>query len=523
MLEFDIVICGASLGGTIAAISASKQNKRVVLLEETKWIGGQLTSQAVPPDEHKWIEDEGCTSTYREYRKKVRDHYVNDPNFKRVIYDKGEYKKVEDYKFCPGSSEVSRVAHPPKLALSILESMVEPYINKNLTIYKEVKLLSCKKEKDRIISVTYLIDNKEVEIFGKVFVDGTDTGDLLPLSNTEYRIGAESKNETGEEHAPIIADPDDVQPLTYTLAFKNHKDGNYIIDKPKEYDRYKKMIMPYDKYPIFSMYGPDSITGKARRFGMFYKEYDENGNELFSLFVYRRIVCKDNYINNSDIDDITLLNWPQNDYFMGNIYNTDDIEKEKYLAKQLTLSFFYYLQTEVDRPDGLKGYPNFELLYDELGSSDGLSLAPYIRESRRIFPKFRITEEMIKKGSNPDFYDSVGVGYYPIDIHITTNSHSFFFTPAERFTIPLGALIPIKTINLIPASKNIGTTHLTNGSYRLHPIEWNIGEVAGYLSSYVIDKNITIHDLYNDKELVKDFQNLLIENGIQLHWINKEA
>ncbi|WP_454702255.1 FAD-dependent oxidoreductase [Agrobacterium burrii] len=29
-----------------------------------------------------------------------------------------------------------------------------------------------------------------------------------------------------------------------------------------------------------------------------------------------------------------------------------------------------------------------------------------------------------------------------------------------------------------------GTTHITNGCYRLHPVEWNIGEVAGMLAAY---------------------------------------
>ena len=518
MNKYDIIICGGSLGGTIAAYSASKSNKKVLLLEETKWIGGQLTSQAVPPDEHKWIEEQGCTNTYREYRKKVREHYVNDPNFKRVILDKGELKDVSEMKFDPGSSEVTRIAHRPKLALELLNSMLSPYINKNLTIIKNAKLISCKKENDRIISVTYLIDNELKEFFGNIFLDATDTGELLPLSNTEYRIGAESKAQTGEEHALLKEDPNDVQPLTYTLAFKLHDSGNYVIKKPKEYDRYRKMMMDYDKYPIFSMYGPDSSNGKARKFGMFYNEKDENGKELFPLFVYRRIVCRDNYINNDNIYDITLLNWPQNDYYMGNIYNTLNIEKEKYLAKQLTLSFFYYLQTEVERPDGKKGYPNFELLYDELGSEDGLSLAPYIRESRRIVSKFIVTEEMIKEGSKPDFYDSVGVGHYPMDLHITTNSHSFFFLPSERFTIPLGAMIPVKTKNLIPSCKNIGTTHLTNGSYRLHPIEWNIGEVAGYLASFALDNNVDTVNVYENRALLKEFQNLLENNGVQLHW-----
>ena len=125
---------------------------------------------------------------------------------------------------------------------------------------------------------------------------------------------------------------------------------------------------------------------------------------------------------------------------------------------------------------------------------------------------------MIKKGSNPDFYDSIGVGSYPIDIHITTNSHTFMYAPTERFTIPLGALIPIKTRNLIPSSKNIGTTHLTSACFRLHPIEWNIGEVSGYLASFALDKNIEIAQVYENKELLKEFQDHLTKNGIELHW-----
>lgn len=518
MENYDIVICGGSLGGTLAAYSSSKSGKKVVLLEETKWIGGQLTSQAVPPDEHKWIETEGCTQTYRDYRNKVRDYYVNNPNFKRTITDKKEIKNVSDMTFCPASSEVSRLSHPPLLALRFLNEMLEPYVNKNLTIYTDAKLLSCKCDSDRISSVKYLINGKEVEFKGKIFLDATDTGELLPLSNTEYRVGAESKAETNEEHAPLTANPDDTQPFTYSLAFKIHEGGNYVIPKPKEYDEFKSLMMPYDKYPIFSMYGPDSSTGKAKRFGMFYGEMDDDGNELFPLAVYRRIVAKDNFINNNDIDDITLLNWPQNDYFMGNLYNTQNIEEVKNRAKALTLSFFYYLQTEVERYDGKKGYPNFELLYNQLGTDDGLSMAPYIRESRRIISKFIIKEEMVKEGSNPDFIDSVGVGSYPIDIHITTNSHTFMYVPTERFTIPLGAMIPIKTKNLIPSSKNIGTTHLTGGCYRLHPIEWNIGEVAGYLASYAIDNGIDISMVYDDKNRLKEFQSILETNGIQLHW-----
>ena len=46
-----------------------------VLTEETDWIGGQVTSQGVPPDEHPWIEMFGATQLYRTYRTRVREYY----------------------------------------------------------------------------------------------------------------------------------------------------------------------------------------------------------------------------------------------------------------------------------------------------------------------------------------------------------------------------------------------------------------------------------------------------------------
>jgi len=53
------------MGGVAAALAAADRGARVVLSEETDWLGGQLTSQAVPLDEHPWIEDFGCTARYR--------------------------------------------------------------------------------------------------------------------------------------------------------------------------------------------------------------------------------------------------------------------------------------------------------------------------------------------------------------------------------------------------------------------------------------------------------------------------
>ena len=55
----DLVIVGGGLGGCAAALAALEKNLSVILTEPTDWIGGQLTAQAVPPDEHGWIEQFG--------------------------------------------------------------------------------------------------------------------------------------------------------------------------------------------------------------------------------------------------------------------------------------------------------------------------------------------------------------------------------------------------------------------------------------------------------------------------------
>ena len=74
-INCDVLVAGGGVGGFAAALAACRSGMRVVLTEETDWLGGQLTAQAVPPDEHPWIESFGSTRSYREYRTAVRDYY----------------------------------------------------------------------------------------------------------------------------------------------------------------------------------------------------------------------------------------------------------------------------------------------------------------------------------------------------------------------------------------------------------------------------------------------------------------
>jgi hypothetical protein len=60
----------------------------------------------------------------------------------------------------------------------------------------------------------------------------------------------------------------------------------------------------------------------------------------------------------------------------------------------------------------------------------------------------------------------------------------------------------VRVRNLLPACKNIGATHITNGCYRLHPVEWNIGESAGLLAAFCILCSVETHQVYETPALI---------------------
>lgn len=410
---------------------------------------------------------------------------------------------------------MSRLAHPPKLALSILTEMLEPFLlSGKLRVLYNAKAVACDTDGDRIKSVTVRGEKGDTVLCGRYFLDATDTGELLPLSGTEYVTGAESRSDTGERLAPLSGNACDMQPVTYVAACDWEDGRESVIEKPYAYEYFRKLRMPYDEYPVLSMYGPDSSTGKAKRFGFFDGEKDERGNTLFGLFTYRRIVAASRFKEGYVPRDVTLVNWPQNDYFLNNVFGTADDAENLELSRQLTLSLVYWLQTE-------GGYRGLGLNTEVLGTNDGLAMQPYIRESRRIRAKYTVTAEEIADRGNPspaDLPQSVGVGFYHIDLHITTKTHTFFFAPARPFTIPLGCMIPVRMKNLIPACKNVGTTHLTNGCFRLHPVEWNIGEAAGYLAAFCVREDMLPAEVSARKESFAAFQSLLHDRGVMTSW-----
>jgi hypothetical protein len=242
------------------------------------------------------------------------------------------------------------------------------------------------------------------------------------------------------------------------------------------------------------------------------------------LWSYRRIVAQ-RHTARVPTPDVSMVIWPQNDYWLGSIVDVPDETRDRHVAeaKQLSLSLLYWLQTEAPRPDGGTGLPRPSPAPDVFGTADGLAIEPYVRESRRIRARFTVREQDLAFAVRGEhgavrYPDSVGIGMYRIDLHPSTGGDSYIDLTTCPFQIPLGALVPERIENLLPACKNIGTTHITNGAYRLHPIEWNVGEVAALLADRCLRRDLTPQALHADPEEVAAFQGELVRHGIELEW-----
>jgi hypothetical protein len=518
----DVLIVGGGLGGIAGALSALRLGKKVILTEETDWIGGQLTTQAVPPDEHPWIEGTGRTATYQRLRRGIRDYYRrNYPLLPEPRFDPA---------LNPGRGNVSGLCHEPRVALAVMFELLAPYLaSRQLDIILRHRPVRVDVQGDRVRAVTLesVFTGDTTLIVAPYVLDATEFGDLLPMAGVEHVIGAESQAQTGEPHA-LSGEPDplDQQATTWCFALDYLPDGDHTIEKPRDYDFWRGYQADFWPEPQLGWVFIDPTTLDLRKQAIFEGPTDEDVNDLWH---FRRIFFRGHYPGGMYASDVTLVNWPQIDYWLGPLLGVPDEERRRYLegARQLSLSFLYWMQTEAPRLDKGYGYPGLRLRNDVVGTADGLAKHIYVRESRRIRAEFTVLEQHVGvearkplEGAEP-FADSIGIGSYRIDLHPSTRQHTYVDIGSWPFQVPLGILIPIRMENLLPACKNAGVTHITNGCFRLHPVEWTIGEAAGALAAFCLTRKLTPRQVRNTSAHLTDFQRVLTGVlGFELAWPN---
>jgi hypothetical protein len=521
-LRADVLVVGASLGGVAAALAAARMGRTVLLTEETDWIGGQATTQGIPLDEHPWLERYGRTQSYANFREGVRAYY-------RRAYPVTAAARKDPY-LNPGAGWVSKLCFEPRAGLAVLYEMLAPHLaSGRVTLFTRHRPVSVATEGDHVRAVTVLDEHAGVQrtLTAPYIIDASELGELLELGGVESVIGAESRAQTGE---PLAADgaaePHEQMVFTHVFALDHHPGEEHVIEKPRDYDFWLKAKSHRGDFPKFTL--PDLFGARQDHFGRAVKP----GAYTASTWNFRRLLCRENFEPGAFPSDVTVAIWPANEYHLGVLCGVTPEERRKHLeaARQLSLSTIYWLQTAAPNPaTGGQGYPGLRPRGDVFGTADGLAQHPYIRESRRIRAEFTVLEQHFRTDTpgnerGPVKYpDSVGLSGYRVDIHRPTAPGKPSITEVVHGRhwlqqIPLGALLPVRVENLLPACKNLGVTHVTNGAFRVHPTEWNIGEAAGALAAFSLARGLRPRQVRNTPAHLADFQRELQRAGVELDW-----
>ena len=522
------MIVGGGLGGCAAALAALRAGRTVVLTEPTDWIGGQLTSQAVPPDEHPWIEQFGAQCLLPGTPR--RHPRLLSPALPLTA------EAARGAMLNPGNGNVSQLCHEPRVALAVLTrcSRLTASSGRLAGACSSTSRSAPTSQGDRVRAVTVRDrqTGRERALVAPYFLDATELGDLLPLAGVEFVTGAEGRTRPASRTRPARTQPDNQQAITCCFAIDYLEGQDHTIDRPAEYDFWKTYVPAVNP-----------LAGPAARLDLRRSDHAQAGQPRLRPARARGTACGS--IGGSSTLAISsparipaardhagqlaaerLLARP----LIGAEVTPADAARHIARAKQLSLSLLYWLQTECPRPDGKTGWKGLRLRPDLVGTDDGLAKAPYIRESRRIQAEFTVLEQHVgtearrsKSRRSQDvqaepFPDSVGVGSYRIDLHPSTGGDNYIDISSLPFQIPLGALIPRRVENLLPACKNLGTTHITNGCYRLHPVEWAIGEAAGALAAFCLEHKESPRAVRNTPEQLEAFQARLTGQGVEIAW-----
>ena len=531
-LNCSILVVGGSIAAYTTALSALRMNVDVCLVQPQKVVGGQFTAQGLPASDDGDLlkqkasfsqvdgEEFAISKGQRWFRERQRQL---QPVMGRVQNN-------------PGGAWVCEMTTTPVVAATALNEPLIPYLENGKlrlvadsepteVLIVETQTLEGNAGRSRVTGVKFqnLKTGDRFTVMAPVTVEATDFGDLLELGNLPSRVGQEARSDTGEAILPERAVPACQQSFTFNVMVERTAPGQG-----------RRMAAPtgYGKEPWLN---PDDFTEDywINRGGGWSKR---DFFEPFGIFRYRRVYRRSLDEKTVSIGDVTAINWgtsahPQkgeccgNDFRRGYLIGISKAEQQELIrrARDRARAYLYYLQTH--------GAKDLKPRGDLTWTLDGIALEPYIREARRGIAITTIRHEDVAEAFFPNqarartFDDSLGIGqYHYLDLHgnlveghITPKGKDVMALP---FSLPARSLIPMTVDGLVLSAKSIGTTHITNAAYRMHPMEWAIGEASGFLAVFAAWTGESPRRIVETVPLLRKLQGFMARNGVPLFWFD---
>jgi hypothetical protein len=454
-----VLVVGGGASGTAAGIQAARMGVRTMILEETPWIGGMLTAAGV-----------SCVDGNNRLRSGIFGEFADS-----LVARYGSKEALQ-------SGWVSNINFDPHIGQEILTNMADA-CGPLLDVRREAVVTDVHGEAgDWTVSFRDSRGRKQ-RVNADILIDATELGDIAKACGVDYKIGMEASAETGESIAPEQAN-DVIQDLTFVAFLKDYgPDADMTIAKPEGYDPM-----------VFRNAALNPLSDETA----------ETGQTIWSpqmMITYGK-TPQGRY----------MINWPiyGNDYYANIIeMNREERAKELENAKNFTLCFIYFIQTQL-------GMKNLGLADDVFPTEDNLPFIPYHRESRRIVGEafFTLDAAADPYGYEKPYYRTgIAVGDYPVDHHHFRHPGwrelpDLEFYPIPSFNVPMGTIIPKNIDDLIVAEKSISVSNLMNGSTRLQPVVMQLGQASGALAALAVLEGKSVKKIG-----VRQLQTELLEAG----------
>lgn len=512
VIEADLLVVGGTESGCAAAVQAARMGvKRIVLVNDIEWLGGQFSAEALGAiDENRGHEYNGTVPIPRS-------------GIFRDVIDAIETKNAELYGGVrrPGNTRVITTSRPV-ISEQVFRELLAPYEKsgqiKRLSNFHVDHVLS---KGNRVEGVRFISEDgaEELIVEAKITTDASDFGDVIQRSPAQWDVGIDASSEFGEPSAPESAEPKtDLNPITWCLIVEQQQEPS-LIAKPDGYD---------ERY----------FTGK---WGWI--------DEKFA-YTTRRLVDGQGFAE-IDHPDVLLINTPPIDYPV-DIYPADvaakleatekgasqksivEMNREQRAivfddAKNHSLKFFYYLQQK---------FPKFRTmaLSHEFGTDDQLPPKPYLRESLRLVAQHMIVEQEVLGFQDRSHYattmypDAIFSWQFELDFHPTHRSwrtsekengpweadfrgnRRFGRMGTGRAVFPVRSLVPAGVDGLLGAQKNLGYSSIVSSSCRLHDQAIHAGQASGALAAVCLRHDEQPGKIYLQRDRMAEIWEGLLSN-----------
>jgi len=519
VITADLLIVGGNESACAAAVQAARLGvKKIVLVSDTLWFGGQFSSEGV-----------GCLDEWTTIGGK-RVNFPRSGLFLEMVQRIRAHNSAKYGKASPGNAYCGTETIEPRAAAEIFDDwlyyeadfqglssdglFIIPMPNK--IMFRQLEPVKVEVNEGKVTGVTFepteQSDQPKLTVHAKLTIDASDWGDVIRLSGAKYGAGPDLRSRFNEPSAPEAFDDagaQEMNPISWCVVLRETGGKAATIPAPASYD--PRSFSALDKTPPWV----DSDMSEGI--------YSHTG---WSIYTHRRLV--DRWHNGfAPGTEATFLNWPVQDYPTCQLPQrvVDALEKsepgasKKNIvdltpaqrriifadAKAHTLGLLHHLQTKVhDRVGDFPQSFRYMQLTDEFGTADKLPPKPYVREGLRLEAMSMLSENDIRAATREPKWakvmptDSILGFQFNIDFHPTRRKFldgdrngpwHYVQTPSrgwhtdtDRAVFPLRGLVPIEMDGLLGAGKNIGVSSVVQSALRLHNQMMLIGQASATLA-----------------------------------------